>query len=170
MSLKYLFFAFAFACLAAIPAKGSAAQLLFALEGEQTIRFTVDANPAVARVEVDGFVVSDVDVSINGLAELREVGFVRQLSGGGLIILGTPFDLSGPQLFSGSFAQPTLLTGAFELNALRDPNVTYRLSVTPVGAVPEPGTWILLVTGFGMAAAGLRVRRLRAARPAPAPA
>ncbi len=169
MSLKNHLFSLALLSVAAFPVPASAAQLLFALDGDQTIRFTVDASPVPDSVEVDGFIVANLVVSIDGLDALRDVGFVRQLNGGGLIILGTTIDLTGPQLFSGTLAQPTLLAGNYQLAALRDPNVTYRLSVTPAGAVPEPGTWILLLTGFGLAAAGLRARRRQIASPIPAP-
>lgn len=33
---------------------------------------------------------------------------------------------------------------------------------TPVGAVPEPGTWAMMIFGFGMAGTAMRVRASRA--------
>ena len=33
---------------------------------------------------------------------------------------------------------------------------------TPVGAVPEPGTWAMMIFGFGLAGTAMRVRAVRA--------
>lgn len=41
-----------------------------------------------------------------------------------------------------------------------DVNDGYRLDSIAIGAVPEPGTWALMIGGFGMAGATLRRRRL----------
>jgi hypothetical protein len=34
----------------------------------------------------------------------------------------------------------------------------------PVGAVPEPGTWAMMIFGFGMAGTAMRVRAIRACK------
>jgi hypothetical protein len=39
----------------------------------------------------------------------------------------------------------------------------YRLDAISIGAVPEPATWALMISGFGMAGATLRRRRLAVA-------
>jgi hypothetical protein len=33
---------------------------------------------------------------------------------------------------------------------------------TPVGAVPEPGTWAMMIFGFGLTGTAMRVRAIRA--------
>ena len=43
------------------------------------------------------------------------------------------------------------------------PKTWYDFSITRLGAIPEPGTWSLLITGFGLTGAALRRRRLVAA-------
>ena len=169
MLLRTLILSCILFAMGAASGEARAAQLLFALDGDQTIRFTIDTNPMPDRIVVDGFIITDTVVEIDGSNALREVGFVRALSGGGLVILDTPFNLAGPQLFSGSFAQPTLLAGNYRLTGFNDPTITYRLSVTDIGAVPEPETWLLLLTGFGLLAAGMRTRRFRATEPASTP-
>ena len=146
--------------LAAGHAQASAAQLLYTLTGDTNVSFTVDAQPVPDTVFPDGFVIRNVDVTLNGLGQLRDVGVVRGLSGGGLIVLGSDLNLAGPQLFSGSFPSPTLLTGDFTLTGFNDPTRTFSLSVGAVGAaVPEPQSWLLMVLGFGLAGGALRTRR-----------
>ncbi len=34
-----------------------------------------------------------------------------------------------------------------------------------VGAVPEPGTWAMMIFGFGLAGTAMRVRAIRARKP-----
>lgn len=53
------------------------------------------------------------------------------------------FNLFGPQLFSGSTAAPTLLTGIFSLS--NGPDISDTLTVT---AIPEPSTWAMMILGF----------------------
>jgi hypothetical protein len=36
----------------------------------------------------------------------------------------------------------------------------------PVGAVPEPGTWAMMIFGFGLAGIAMRVRTIRARKAA----
>lgn len=60
--------------------------------------------------------------------------------------------LMGPMLYSGSSAAPTFNTGTFDLYSFNAPDFNYTLTITPESAppsaVPEPGTLVLLGTGF----------------------
>lgn len=143
----------------AVPAQ--AAQLVYEITGVgTTISFAIDDRPGLKSVEVDGFVVGNVAVQVNGVSQVRDIGFVRELSEGGFIILGTSINLAGPQLFSGSFAAPTLLTGNFALTGFTDRTLNYSLQVAPaVLAVPEPTTWLLLLAAFGLLGGAMRRRR-----------
>lgn len=147
--------------LAMFAAPANAAQLVYQISGVgTTISFALDIQPGVKSVEVDGFVIGDVAVQINGISQIRDIGFVRELSDGGFLILGTNINLAGPQLFSGGFAAPTLLTGDFALTGFTDRTLTYSLQVAPaVLAVPEPSTWLLLLASFGMLGGAMRRRR-----------
>ena len=67
-------------------------------------------------------------------------------------------------LFSGTTANPVFLTGTYVLSTMPKNVPTdvqvfdYRIDITDAAAaVPEPATWALLLTGFGMI--GVAVRR-----------
>lgn len=149
------------ACVAAIGAvPAQAAQLVYEVTGASTaISFTIDEQPALKSVEVDGFIVGDILVELNGISQLRDIGFVRDLSDGGFIILGTDINLAGPQLFTGAFAAPTMRAGDFQLTGYANRALLYSLQVRPANAaVPEPSTWLFLLSGFGVLGAALRAR------------
>ena len=147
----------AFTILALVlPVQARAASLLFELTGPQTASFTLPAAPLPDVVLSDGFTLTDVAVVVEGQDLVRDVSFANALNGGGLIISGTAIDLTGAQLFSGSFFAPTLLQGQFSLTGVNSPPL-YSLRVGPALApVPEPSTWLLLLLGFGAIGAAMR--------------
>ncbi len=144
---------------AAIPAQ--AAQLLYEVAGVgTTISVAIDEQPVLKSVEVDEFVVGDVIVHLNGISQTRDIGFVRVLSAGGFIILGTDIDLAGSQVFTRSFAASTLLAGSFQLAGFNNRALLYSLQVRPaITAVPGPSTWLLVLASFGLLGAALRGRQ-----------
>lgn len=144
--------------MAAVPAHS--AQLVYEITGVgTTLSFTVDEQPALKSVVVDGFIIGDVLVQLNGISQVRDVGFARELSFGGFLVLLTDINLAGPQLFTGTFAAPTLLAGNFALTGFVDRSLQYSLQVRPAAsAVPEPSTWLLLITGFGALGGAMRGR------------
>lgn len=141
-------------------AQAGAAQLLYTLTGDTEVTFTVATQPIPDVVFPDGFLIRNVHVRVNGISQLRNVGFVRDLSSGGLIVSESDLNLAGPQLFTGTFAAPTLLAGNFTLTGFDNPSRTFALSVTAVSAaVPEPESWLLMVVGFALAGMALRSRK-----------
>lgn len=93
--------------------------------------------------------------------------FVNSYVGGGVSLYdaatgGLVFALNGPQLYKGTELSPELLTGDY---ALFDPitnNHNYSAHIeslaTDTPAVPEPASWALMIGGFGLAGAAMRVR------------
>lgn len=82
------------------------------------------------------------------------LGLTDELGGGGFLV-----DTTGSQLYSGSEADPTLLTGVFPLSEFAGEG-SYTLTVTTVaGVIPEPATWGMMLLGFGFVGGAMRARR-----------
>lgn len=96
------------------------------------------------------------------LFQYADVTFFSGVQGGGLGIYDFYGDADllmtvGPQMYSGSENNPTLLLGTFNLADLSGSG-TYVLTVTdldatPPGTVPEPATAAILIAGLGLLAA-----------------
>ena len=69
--------------------------------------------------------------------------------------------LSGPDLFGGPASNPTFNIGTFNLSGgfLSGASTLTISRASVVSAVPEPGTWAMMLLGFG--AIGFSVRRRR---------
>ena len=79
----------------------------------------------------------------NQFGETSDIRFFTNFAAGGVSFLNLA--LSGPQLYTGTEASPTFLTGDFTLTQGLD---TYALTIVPESSpVPEPATLILLATG-----------------------
>jgi hypothetical protein len=67
------------------------------------------------------------------------------------------YELFGAQLYSGLESSPTFKHGNFQLQDAR--GNPYSLTIaSDVAAVPEPGTWAMMIAGLGMAGFALRRR------------
>lgn len=64
----------------------------------------------------------------------------------------------GAQLFGGALDAPVFSPAIFTLDNDFFPSSS-TLTITPLGAVPEPATWMMLIVGFGLAGAAVRQRR-----------
>jgi PEP-CTERM motif len=98
------------------------------------------------------FIVSTL-VTTNGVSAMESIDFPTLRFGGGLSLGVVPGRLFGPTLFAPDAANPTFLTGTFDLGAINpkgDPPVLdYSLSITPetTAQTPEPSTLGLFGTG-----------------------
>ena len=107
------------------------------------ITFQLAGTPTPTTVEYEGFEFDNMMTS----AGLRNILFFDTGNGGGLNLDGTGLPY-GPQLFSGTDANPTFLLNTFQLSNSSDLTTNdYTLSITQVGATPEPSSLLMLGTG-----------------------
>lgn len=99
---------------------------------------------------------------LTGYVELP--GVSDPMTGAGLLAGAAPsFRLTLENLSAGGTVSYTNGTqGPFNPTPLTGASVTDELSPPPIGAVPEPGTWLLLLAGFGLMGAAIRSRRTKA--------
>jgi hypothetical protein len=167
MKLPMTFTAIA-ALLAAAPA--SATVLSFTISGDYSAAFQIDTSAApdysdpdygVGYASVPGF-----SGTLSGTANIQF--FPTAMSGG--ILIADPdsidwlLEATGPQLYNGPETAPVFHTGTFALTGLSTPG-SFSLTIAPVSAaVPEPASWALMISGFGLAGAALRRRQAVAVR------
>lgn len=151
------------AALGALATPASAVNRLFTISGAPDASFELPASPVPDLVFPDAFRIASVSGTLNGNPVTAIMEFYLAGSGGG-VCAGTfcsLLDLCGPQLFSGATDAPTFVLGDYQMTDFLG-NPTGRLVISEVGGggtVPEPGTWAMLVAGFGMVGCALRTRR-----------
>lgn len=140
--------------------------------GTDVVTFSLPSSPVPDRVNVTyaGFTLDAVPVDLNGLIGNYTVTFFTGgLNGGGLCIStgdtvcngGDILTQSGPQLYTGDEATPTLIPGSYDLKNVGSANNTFEgpfhLAITEQASpVPEPSTFALLGTGLLAAAGAVR--------------
>jgi hypothetical protein len=147
----------------AVPA--SAATLFYnftpTTAGAQSFTFNVDSNPALLSSTPFQFTASVQNVTVSGVARsgITSFDFYSAIGNGGLFSSSIG-SYGGPQLFSGAVSAPTLLTGRFSLSG-GPSGASGILNVTSVvTAVPESGTWAMMIVGLGLAGSSLRRRKV----------
>lgn len=149
----------------------NAATYIFTLTGDmnatfQNATFQLDANPT-PDIEVDGgFTLLNVafDQSPTGFANLN---FYSTSNSGGFDIEDPTTihffgNFLGPQLYTGTEANPTFKTGTFALTDDQGAG-SYTLNIaSAIGTVPEPATWGMMILGMG--AVGFAMRRRQKVR------
>lgn len=156
------------AVLAAGAAAAQADTYAFSLTGSYVASWTMDSNVSPdVDFEDEGFIKWDVEGTFpDSLLDMVDLTFYNASLGGGLAIEDfygstTLMVADGPQLYSGSEASPTLLTGTFNLTEYNGTG-TYTLTVTNLSAVPEPASVALLLGGLGLVGAAARRRKTEA--------
>jgi hypothetical protein len=147
----------ALVAVCSLSSRAHAALYLFNLTGPNTASFTLDSSPTPASTTFDSFQLQNVAVTVNGSATTwSQLSFFTTAAEGGF--LGGSLNLGGPQLFTGTTANPTFTLGTFSLCdcAFGIPNYTLTISNT---AVPEPAAWAMVLFGFGAIGFWLRSAR-----------
>ncbi len=153
------------ALISASPAM--AAQLIFdfvGLDPTDNFTFELESNPSPFQPlgSNSSFVVLDQNVTAPNGVVLSDLVFLSgdPVNHGGVQFSAQLAPLFGPQLFTGTTESPTFLTGSFDLNfLLGEPAGTLTIGSASTAAVPEPGTWALMILGFGAIGSALRGRR-----------
>lgn len=147
MRTVYQVLVLAFAILVAPVVKADT--LDFTITGQgSTYTFSLDSSPT-PDLSVNGvfFRLDNVLVNVDNMfGQTSNINFFNNFAAGGLSLvdLGN-LALSGPQLYTGTEASPSFITGQFTLTSGLD---AYNLTITPESSpVPEPGGLVLLATG-----------------------
>ncbi len=147
--------------LASAPS-ASAVELLFSYSGsEGTFEFE-DSSMPPAQGTGTASLISPTGVEDGTPSNFGgDIAFFLSKDDGGLNT--DKLSLFGPQIFSGPTNAPVFSPGVYVLfsnpgDTVVDGSLTISSVVSPA---PEPGVWLLMLAGFG--AAGLAVRRRRAA-------
>ena len=155
-------------------ANASSVLITITSDTNPTLAFVMALNPHPGRIDPGyGFGWNNWEVTVNGSpAGLDAIAFFPDSNGGGLndgIYFNYPdpglAGLLGPQLYSGTEANPTFSLGSFAEIYSPDGNTFYNATVTITTATPLPAALPLFASGIG--AIGLAAwRRKKKAKPA----
>lgn len=139
----------------------NAVVLQFTLTGDYSATWQLNStvNPDVVGPD-EGFILWDVEGFDDAILGVADLTFYNAAIGGGLEIYDFWNDVyllstDGPQLYSGSEANPAFLLGTFTLSEYEGTG-TYTLTIAAVDAppgpapVPEPATGALLLGGLAL--------------------
>ena len=149
------------AIAAAIPATAAEAALYtFNLTGSRTASFTLDSTKPSSFTTLQSQF-SNVAGTYSGVPGMADVSFgiVPTVSAVDVVNMTLGFSqFSGPQLFTGPTSNPVFNIGTFALSSIVAGNSTLTIAAAPVGGVPEPASWALMLTGFALVGGTMRRR------------
>lgn len=153
----------------AIPAYAQA--LTFTLTGGRNATFTLDdsipdsfSSSALAGNQI---FFNAVAGTFGGTAGTADISFGTNLIADLNIIsptlaqtqLSLPANSTITDLFTGSPSNPTFNLGTFNIGGGFGPSAVLTISRASVAAVPEPGTWAMMLIGFGAMGVSMQRRR-----------
>jgi len=170
--MKRLLCALAGVVMAAAPLTTAKAKLLlFTFTGDVDASFVLDSDPTPdGQGGADSFYIRNVSVTYFGSTSVQPyVDFYDAAEDGGITVGDGPdagstylFDLYNTVLYSGSTSAPHFSVGGYMLSTTEGGANDVTLTISAASAVPEPASWALMLTGFGLAGA-LAMRRSRRA-------
>ena len=152
---------------AAMPAHAQA--VTFTLTGSRNATFTLDDSIpdsfSSSSLVGNQIFFNAVAGNFGGTAGIADISFGTNLVAD-LNILSSNLGqtqlsvLGGGDLFTGSASNPVFTTGTFSLSGgFTAGAATLTITRAAVAAVPEPGTWAMMLVGFGAMGVSLRRRR-----------
>ena len=151
----------------ALSAPASAQALQFDLSGSRTATFTLNSStPSSFTTNAligDQIFFNNIAGTFGGTAGTANISFGTNLVAD-LNIQSASLgftQLIGPvDLFTGPASNPTFNTGTFNISGgFTAGAATLTITRAAVAAVPEPGTWAMMLIGFGAMGVSLRRRR-----------
>jgi len=141
---------------AALASPASASLLNFQLSGSQQATFQIDTETVPDLFSTSNLIGNQVrfdNVSgiFGGVSSLASISFgtnlIADLNINGTALGFTQLSGNGPDLFTGSPADPVFTLGSFKLaNPFLGQNDV--LTISAVAAVPEASTWAMMILGF----------------------
>jgi len=138
--------------------------ILFTLTGPVDASFELSTNPFIAPGNSDpgfGFLVTPINLTIDGKASNDVLAFYSGTGGGGLAafdaIWNADFSLFGPKLYKGKEWAPSFAPNAGNISLEDENGVGYTLTMTAV-STPEPSSLLLVMAG--LLPLGLLAKRL----------
>lgn len=149
--------------LALCSTSATAAEFLFDFKGVDTSKdasFTLDSEPDPSSAGNGRFTFKKVEVTTPKSTSKQTINFYTSQYGGGFNFNNSgKFDAYGPQLFSGTIADPTFHTGVYTMTKSFNGVVLGTLTVSAMSAVPEPATWAMILLGFAFTGSMMRKGR-----------
>lgn len=141
----------------------SAAQFLFNFAHsipEQSFSFSLDSDPVPDAFNASQFAFFGVPITTGAGVVVTQIDFFDSIYGGLNVGTASSFvGYRGPTLYSGPASNPHFLTGTF---ALAGSGGAGTLTISDLSsAVPEPGTWAMMIVGFGGVGSMVRASRRR---------
>lgn len=153
----------------ALTAPATAAVYSFVLSGTDSATFQLPARPTPdSFFDPISFTILGVSGTFNGAPLTFDLGFVTtQFAGGFSLSVGDDVLVNtiGEQLFTGSAEAPTFKLGTFAMTDANSLPGNWSLTISdqplPGGdPVPEPESWLMLLSGFFAIGATLRAGRV----------